>query len=195
MNLTHLLKTTSCMIFSLVLILIMSACQKDLPVKNPVSQDAEEANSASNLKNSLTLSDLPAPYDLNVVLTGQTPGKFGFERKGLGYIKFRQDPDPAQVISLETWVFNLQPKRAYQLQRAVNPITDNDCSSTVWLTLGKGLEASSIHTNILGVGKADLFRDISAIAKGTAFRIHFQIIDSVTQEIALSSDCYAYTVR
>jgi hypothetical protein len=114
---------------------------------------------------------------------------------GSGFMKFRQDPDPAQIVSLETWVIGLQPKHAFLLQRAVDPITSADCTSTTWLTLGKLLVPQAIHTDALGNGHEELTRDLSAVAKGTEFRIHFQIIDSVTQITVLSSDCYRFTVR
>ncbi|MEO6684110.1 MAG: hypothetical protein ABIN48_14905 [Ginsengibacter sp.] len=81
-------------------------------------------------------------YDLNVSL--KSIGKDA----GVGFIKFRQDPDTARVITLDTWVKNLRPNHSYLLQRAVNPIADViGCSSTAWLTLGEGLQSKSILTN------------------------------------------------
>jgi hypothetical protein len=115
--------------------------------------------------------------------------------KGFGLVKFRQDPDTARIIALDTYLYGLQPNHDYLLQRAVNPITDASCTSTVWLTLGKGLVAQAIHTNNQGDGEENLFRDVTSIARGTQFHIHFQIIDAVTLATVLSSDCYEYTVR
>ena len=115
--------------------------------------------------------------------------------KSAGLIKFRQDPDTARIITLDTWVGGLQPNHDYILQRAVNPITDNDCTSTAWLTLGKGLVPQAIHTGATGFGEEVLFRDVTGIARGTAFRIHFQILDAVTLAPVLVSDCEEYTVR
>jgi hypothetical protein len=133
------------------------------------------------------------PYNINVTLRPNTdkekPGA------GFGFIKFRQDPDTARIITLDTWVANLLPNHDYQLQRAVNPITDADCTSTMWLTLGEGLVPKAIHTDNKGNGQANLFRDITAIARGTEFRIHFQIIDAETLSPVLFSDCDQYTVR
>lgn len=118
------------------------------------------------------------------------------ESKSTGFIKFRQDPDTARIVDLDTWISGLLPDHAYQLQRAVNPITDNTgCSSTAWLTLGLGLDPMSIHTDPRGFGHADLWRAVTSIARGTGFHIHFQVIDSLTLEPVLISDCYDYTVR
>lgn len=130
-------------------------------------------------------------YDLNVVLRGD--GKT-FPH-GSGYIEFRQDPDTARIIDLNTWVRNLEPNHSYLLQRAVNPITDPGCSSTAWLTLGLGLTPQDIETDDHGNGHADLWRAVTSIARGTQFHIHFQIVDGVTMAMVLTSDCYDYTVR
>ena len=121
--------------------------------------------------------------------------KTEFGEHAAGFLKFRQDKDTARIITLDTWVFNLQPKHAYSLQRAVDPITSSSCVSTAWLTLGKGLVAQAIQTDAKGNGEADLFRDVTGAARGSQFRIHFQIIDASTGETVLASDCFQYTVR
>ena len=96
----------------------------------------------------------------------------------------------------DTWVKNLLPNHSYLLQRAVNPIADiTGCSSNSWLTLGEGLQPKSIITNSHGEGSANLWRDISGIAPGTAFHIRFRILDEATMVPVLSSDCYDYTAR
>lgn len=147
------------------LILAFSGCIKDEPTFNPL-------------------------YDLNVSLKSVDKGA------GTGFIKFRQNPDTARVITLDTWVTKLQPNKAYVLQRAVNPITDpTGCTSTAWLTLGEGLVPKSILTNSQGDGSANLWRDITAIPRGAAFHIRFQVVDAVTLTPVLTSDCYDYTVR
>lgn len=130
-------------------------------------------------------------YDLNVVLRGDAKSMPGSS----GFIEFRQDPDTARIVDLNTWVHHLQPNHSYLLQRAVNPITDADCSSTAWLTLGLGLTPQDIRTDNHGDGHADLWRAITSIARGTKFHIHFQIVDGVTLATVLTSDCYDYTVR
>jgi hypothetical protein len=132
------------------------------------------------------------PYNINVALRSVDSKGFG---KGYGMVKFRQDPDPAQIITLDTWVFNLKPNHDYILQRAANPITDPDCINAGWLHLGKGTVAQAIHTDGIGNGMENLFRDVSAIAKGSEFHIHFEIIDAVTSDTVLVSDCEQYTVR
>lgn len=129
-------------------------------------------------------------YDLDVRLRGE--GK----KAGAGFIKFRQNPDTARIITLDTWVTNLLPNHPYLLQRAVNPVADiTGCSSTAWLTLGEGLQPKSILTNAHGDGNAKLWRDITSIARGTAFHIRFRILDAATLAPVLTSDCFDYTVR
>lgn len=132
-------------------------------------------------------------YNLDVALLPATT-KSDFS-KHAGFLKFRQDPDTARIISLDTWVFNLQPNHSYSLQRAVDPITSADCTSTAWLTLGLGLVPQTINTDAKGNGHEELFRDLTAVARGTQFRIHFQIIDASTGETVLASDCFQFTVR
>jgi len=136
------------------------------------------------------------PYNLDVVLnSGEIKKDFDSKSSGFGFIKFRQDPNVPLTITLDTWVFNLTPNHDYLLQRAVNPITDNDCSSTSWLTLGKGLVSQPIHTDDFGNGMENLFRNVPASVEGTSYHIHFQIIDAVSLATVLTSDCYQYTVR
>lgn len=127
-------------------------------------------------------------FDLDVALRGG---------KSLGYIKFRQDPDPAKIITLDTWVTGLEPNHHYLLQRAVDAINmvDGNCTSTTWLTLGKGLVPQSILTDDQGKGSEEFWRDITAIPSGSTFDIHFQVVDAETMAVVLSSDCYDYQVR
>ena len=130
-------------------------------------------------------------YDLDVILLGMTN-----ESPGAGFIKFRQNPDSPGIITLDTKVTRLEAHHAYILERAVNPIADTTgCSSTAWLKLGAGLTPLSIHTDAYGNGEAELWRNVSAIAAGTAFHIHFQVVDSVSSTPVLTSDCYNYVVR
>lgn len=145
---------------------MLSSCQKDIPKKD-------------------------ALYDLDVNLYGG-----GKNISADGFIKFRQDPDTARIIDLETWVSKLQSDHSYLLQRAVNPIADSTgCSSTAWLTLGNLLVPEAIHTDGHGNGHANLSRAVTAIARGTAFHIHFQVVDSATLAPVLSSGCFDFTVR
>lgn len=164
-----IMRTTTILRTGTLLLIFFAGCRKTAPDTEPFTP----------------------PFDINAVL--QPPADNG--SGATGYIKFRQDPDTARIISLETWVNALKPRHTYLLQRAVNPITDPDCSSTAWLTLGKGLVPQAIHTDAGGNGHEDLWRDVTTIARGTQFRIHFQIIDSATQTPVLTSDCEMYEVR
>ena len=128
-------------------------------------------------------------FNLNIVLRGVA------KLPSAGYIEFRQDPDTARIIDLNTFIHKLEPNHSYLLQRAVNPISDPDCSSTAWLTLGLGLQPQDIQTDKNGDGHADLWRAVTSIARGTQFHIHFQVVDANTLAPVLSSDCYIYTVR
>ena len=81
------------------------------------------------------------------------------------------------------------------LQRAVDTNLDGICTSTAWLTLGQGPQPKAIVTDDSGTGRADLFRDLSAVAVGKAFDIHFQVIDAESKAVVLTSDCYRFVVR
>lgn len=135
-------------------------------------------------------------YPLNPLYDLDVPLRAIGKDAGAGFMKFRQNPDTARVITLDTWVTKLKPNHSYLLQRAVNPISDaSGCSSNVWLTLGEGLQPKAIVTNTHGDGNAKLWRDITGIPRGAAFHIHFQILDAETSAPVLTSDCYDYTVR
>jgi hypothetical protein len=135
------------------------------------------------------------PYNLDVTLHSNEIKKSDHKISGFGFIKFRQNPNVPLTITLDTWVFNLTANHDYLLQRAVNPITDIDCNSTAWLTLGKGLVSQTIHTDGLGNGMENLFRNVPASSEGTTFHIHFQIIDAVSLATVLTSDCDQFTIR
>lgn len=186
-------------LLALVIILIVS-CQKENSMTNTRENLAEEKTSLSASRATLT----NPPYDLNVTLRGvcnsmPSEGE-GDEDSGdcpIGHLKFRQDPNPEKVIDLDIKVHNLLPNHEYLLQRAVDPINvvDGNCTSTTWLTLGKGLTPQSIFTDYEGTGKEKLWRDVSAVPSGSKFDIHFQVINAVTKVVLLTSDCYQYQVR
>jgi hypothetical protein len=111
-----------------------------------------------------------------------------------GVVLFRQPHDAEKVVFLDVWTLGLAPNRSYSLQRATDPIVDDDCQGTNWLTLGRGLEPQAIETNELGFGRAHLFRDLATVPDGTQFDIQFRVIDSVTQDVVLLSSCYQFTV-
>ena len=126
------------------------------------------------------------PFNLEAILRGD----------GFGLVKFRQQKDPTQnIIDLDVWVRDLLPNTSYSLQRAVDTTLDGVCTSTSWLTLGKGLTPQPIETDDTGTGRAALWRDISSIAARTAFDIYFRVVRTGTTNVALQSDCYRYIVR
>lgn len=125
-------------------------------------------------------------FNLEVVLRGEA---FGF-----GLVKFRQPNDDALVVHLGTQVRDLAPNTSYLLQRAVDMNVDDDCTSTAWLTLGKGLQPQSITTDETGSGQEDLFRSVAAFPVGAEFDIHFRIIEEATSAVMLTSLCYQFTI-
>lgn len=157
------------------------SCQKNVSqtTQQPQELSVAAANPAAEKPN----------FNLEVILRG--------EGNAFGLVKFRQDVDPSKIIALDTWVRDLQPNHSYLLQRAVDPINvvDGNCTSTSWLTLGKGLTPQSITTDATGTGREDLWRDVSAIASGSSFDIHFRIVDAASMQVVLTSDCYQYMVR
>ncbi|MEO5649257.1 MAG: hypothetical protein ABIR03_04940 [Ginsengibacter sp.] len=130
-------------------------------------------------------------YNLNVQLNGDS------KSLSRGFIAFRQDPAAPKIITLDTYIQHLQPNHEYRLQRAVDPINvvDGNCTSTTWLTLGLGLTPQSIMTDGKGNGHEKLWRDLSTVASGSEWDIHFQVIDAVTNDVVLTSDCYDYILR
>ena len=160
---------------------IFSACQKEL---NKQTQREEELSSAANSANAET-----PPFNLEVILRG--------EGNRFGHIKFRQNNDQDKVINLDTWVRDLEPNHEYLLQRAVDAINvvDGNCTSTAWLTLGHGLTPRSILTDGSGTGNEALWRSVAMLASGSAFDIHFRVVDATSMAVVLTSDCYKYVVR
>ena len=126
------------------------------------------------------------PFNLQAILRGD----------GFGLVKFRQKKDPTQnIIDLDVSVRGLLPDTNYSLQRAVDTTLDGICTGTNWLTLGQGLTPEPIVTDDSGSGRASLWRDLSSLAPGTAFDIHFRVIQNGTTNVPLLSDCYRFVVR
>jgi hypothetical protein len=123
-------------------------------------------------------------FNLEVILRGA----------GFGQVKFRQPNDAAAIIYLDAWVRGLAPNTEYVLQRAVDPVVDDVCTSSAWLTLGRGLQPQSILTDAGGTGRAELFRDVSAFAPGSEFDIHFRVVNAQTQAVVLESECYQFRI-
>ncbi len=122
-------------------------------------------------------------FNLEVVLRGE----------GFGHVKFRQPNDEAFVVYLDVWLRGLAPNTTYLLQRAVDTNVDDDCTSTAWLTLGRGLQPQSITTDETGTGREELFRILPALP-GTEFDIHFRVIEEQTSAVVLTSKCYQFTI-
>jgi hypothetical protein len=129
------------------------------------------------------------PFNLQVILRDVSGGK------GFGHVEFRQRNDGSKIVFLDTWLRDLAPDRSYLLQRAVDTVLDGDCTSTAWLTLGKGVDPGPITTDDRGTGREDLYRSFAMLPTGSQFDIHFQVIDAITLAPVLQSDCYRFTVR
>lgn len=123
-------------------------------------------------------------FNLEVILRGE----------GFGLVKFRQPNDGSFIIFLDVWLRNLAPNTSYLLQRAVDTNVDDNCTSTTWLTLGKGLQQQSITTDATGTAREELFRNVSAFPPGSEFDIHFRIIEEATSAVVLTSRCYQFTI-
>ena len=123
-------------------------------------------------------------FNLEVLLRGD----------GFGLVKFRQPNDANKIIELDTRLRDLAPNTAYLLQRAVDTNLDGICTSTSWLTLGKGATPQAITTDESGSGEEQLFRDVSAFPVGTTFDIHFRVITAATSAVVLTSACYQFTI-
>jgi hypothetical protein len=189
--------------FTVIMIaFVINSCKKsNMDVAPSSAPSVAPANVNSPVAKSLTVAK--PNYNLDVILRGVNQGEVRGDDRGddhregrsSGHIKFRQDEDTPKIITLDTWVRGLEPNHSYQLQRAVDTNLDGNCTGTAWLTLGKGLTPQSILTDDKGKGQEDLWRDVSSVASGTTFDIHFQVIDEVTSAVVLTSDCYQYTVR
>ena len=123
-------------------------------------------------------------FNLEVVLRGD----------GFGLVKFRQPNDDALIINLDTKVRGLEPNTDYVLQRAADTNLDGICSSTSWLTLGKGLVPQAITTDDQGTGEESLFRNVASLGVGATFDIAFRLVNVATSAVVLTSDCYRYTI-
>ena len=152
--------------------------------------DGPSAPTAAPLRSSLTSFQAWGPetpnFNLEVVLRG--------DGGGFGLVKFRQPNDEEFVVHLDTWVRDLTPNASFLLQRAVDPVVDDDCTGSDWLTLGQGLTAHAITTDDKGAGTADLWRAVPGSLVGMEFDIHFRVIAAATGAVVLQSECYQYTI-
>ena len=124
------------------------------------------------------------PFNIEAVLRGD----------GFGLVKFRQPNDADKIVYLDVWVRDLAPNTSYLLQRATDTNVDDNCTSTAWLTLGKGLVPQSIITDETGTGREELFRNVGAFPAGSEFDIHFRVIKEDTSAVVLTSKCYQFTI-
>jgi hypothetical protein len=149
----------------------------------PSTASASDGLSAPG-PNLVTSSAEQPPFNLEAILRGD----------GFGLVNFRQQKDPtASIVTLDVWVRDLVPNTSYDLQRAVDQTLDGVCTGTNWLTLGRGPTPQSIVTDDRGTGRADLWRDLSTFAPGTAFDIYFRVVNGTS--IVLQSDCHRFVVR
>lgn len=163
--------------------LLLAACFAD--------HSAGPAEPATTAARTARTADVTSPwgpetpnFNLEAILRGD----------GFGLVKFRQPNDANKIINLDTRLLGMEPNTAYLLQRAVDTNLDGICTSTSWLTLGKGLTPQAITTDDRGAGEEQLFRDLSAFSLGATFDIHFRVITQATSAVVLTSDCYQFTI-
>ena len=162
-------------VFLILAPLVLLACDQAGPTGETASAPSFQASAPAT-----------PPFNLEVVL--RATGGSGF-----GLVKFRQPKDDAFVVNLDTWVRDLAPNTAYQLERAVDTALDGVCASTAWLTLGQGPSPFAIVTDDDGTGRADLWRTVPA-SPGLKFDIHFQVIEAATGAVVLQSGCYRFVI-
>ncbi len=160
-------------------VLLLAACSDDR-IASPVER-------APSVRPAASWGPESPPFNLEAVLRGDGDGG------GFGLIRFRQPNDGNRIVHLDVWVRDLAPNSSYRLRRAVDTQLDGICSSSSWLTLGKGLAPATIDTDDRGTGRAELFRNLGGVPVGTSFDIHFQIVDATTGAVVLSSGCYRFT--
>lgn len=129
-------------------------------------------------------------FNLEVILRPSDGGS------GFGHVKFRQPNDADKIVYLDTWLRDLAPNHSYLLQRAVDTNVDDNCTSSMWLTLGQGttLPPQAISTDDRGTGSEALYRNLGTLPVGATFDIHFRVLDAGTLAPVLESACYQYTV-
>jgi hypothetical protein len=167
--------------------LLLAACTSEqrTPTAPLPSADAVAATPAVSAS---AWGPATPPFNIEVILRDVGDGP------GFGHVKFRQPKDDQRIVFLDTWVRDLAPNTSYKLQRAVDSNVNDDCTSTGWLTLGRGATPQAIITDDKGTGRAELFRDLSAVPIGTEFDIHFRVINKATSAVVLQSDCYQFVV-
>lgn len=166
---------TSSFILAAAASLLLLGCASDLatvPTESARSSGASLSASLSPNRN------------LEIILRGA----------GFGLVKFRQPKDDEAIVYLDVWVRDLAPNTDYQLQRATDPVIDDVCTGTNWLTLGQGLTPHAITTDEKGTGREALSRNLGAVPPGSVFDIRFRVINQATQAVVLESSCYQFVV-
>ena len=161
-----------------MVVIVLGACQK-LP-SSPSKADGRGAAAGTDA----SWGPESPNFNLQVILRGD----------GFGLVKFRQPNDDVLNVHLDTWVQDLAPNTSYLLQRAVDTTVDDNCTSSAWLTLGKGLVPQAITTDDTGTGREELFRSLAAFPVGSEFDIHFRVIHAATSAVVLTSECYQFTI-
>ena len=160
-----------------------TACATDATAPRP----AVSSHAALNAAGAHWGPESP-PFNIEAVLRAP-PGQDGF-----GLVKFRQPNDADRIVYLDVWVRDLAPNASYLLQRATDATVDDDCTGTNWLSLGQGTSPQAINTDDRGTGRAALFRNLGAFPVGSTFDIHFRVVDALTGAVALTSECYQFTI-
>jgi hypothetical protein len=157
---------------------------------NPTAPTAESNGAAAVTATGSSQSPAAEqpPFNLEAILRGD----------GFGLVKFRQQRDSTQnIVTLDVSVRDLLANTGYSLQRATDATLDGVCTGANWLTLGEGSTPHPIVTDDTGTARAALWRDLSAVAPGTTFDIHFRVIENGTSpvHVALQSECNRFVVR
>jgi hypothetical protein len=175
-------------VVSIVASTILAGCETQRPLAPQSAANTLTNASSSSAANSASASVKPN-FNLEVILRAPNNGD------GFGHVKFRQANDDSTIVDLGVWVRDLAPNTHYRLQRAVDTVIDDQCTSTSWLTLGKGAVAQDLITDDTGTAREDLFRVLTN-AIGSAFDIRFRVVTTAaTPVVVLASDCYQFFVR
>jgi hypothetical protein len=169
------MRCTSSFILAAAASLVLGGCTGDL---------TSGPNESVQTSGASLIASLSPSRNLEIILQGA----------GFGLVAFRQPKDEAAIVHLDVWVRDLAPNTVYELQRATDSGVDDACIGTNWLTLGHGLTPQAITTDEKGTGREALFRDLAAVAPGSAFDIHFRVVEQATQAVVLESSCYQFVV-
>ena len=177
-----------CFAIGMVSVLATACSDRGVSPTAPTAAAVSEPAAVAAGPSQVTAAGEQPPFNLEAILRGD----------GFGLVKFRQEKDSTHnIVNLDVWVRDLLANTSYSLQRATDTALDGVCTGTNWLTLGEGSTPHPIVTDDSGTARGALWRDLSAVAPGTTFDIHFRLIENGTSPIhvALQSDCYRFVVR